>query len=165
MQLKKLTEPKLPNQNYWSKQSTPGSVVPLAMFWKKTPLTGTKIPDIWCCMQRCRSGQRQKWSPVKTRICTFIRIRILQEGSTWLSRYQKPRLSSPTLSLTTRTTRCTKFYFISTLARHIHIFDNVVHLVPRDPPPKEIYPLNLIFWIVMGCGGTARFGPRDLKNT
>ena len=28
-----LTEPGLPNQNYWSKQSTPGSVVPLAMFW------------------------------------------------------------------------------------------------------------------------------------
>ena len=28
----KHTEPGLPNQNYWSKQSTPGSVVPLAMF-------------------------------------------------------------------------------------------------------------------------------------
>ena len=34
----KLTKPNLPNlfcqvcQNYWSKQSTPGSVVPLAMF-------------------------------------------------------------------------------------------------------------------------------------
>merc|ERR1711928_124031 len=27
-----LTEPNLPNPNYWSKQSTPGSVVPLAMF-------------------------------------------------------------------------------------------------------------------------------------
>ena len=26
------TEPNLPNQDYWSKQSTPGSVVPLAMF-------------------------------------------------------------------------------------------------------------------------------------
>ena len=26
------TEPNQPNQNYWSKQSTPGSVVPLAMF-------------------------------------------------------------------------------------------------------------------------------------
>ena len=28
----KHTEPNLANQNYWSKQSTPGSVVPLAMF-------------------------------------------------------------------------------------------------------------------------------------
>ena len=26
----------LPNQNYWSKQSTPGSVVPLAMFITKS---------------------------------------------------------------------------------------------------------------------------------
>ena len=30
--------------------------------------------------------------------------------------------------------------------------------------PKNFYSLNLIFWIVMGCG-IARFGRRGLKTT
>ena len=30
--------------------------------------------------------------------------------------------------------------------------------------PKNFYRLNLIFWIVMGCG-IARFGRRGLKTT
>ena len=50
------TKSNLPNQNYWLKHSTPGSVVPLAMFFLQTIIrnTPTKLFDMnYFCHRHC----------------------------------------------------------------------------------------------------------------
>ena len=49
------TEPNLPNQNYWSKQSTPGSVVLLAMF------QSTNAKDVSNWISQTRFGFTIYW--------------------------------------------------------------------------------------------------------
>ena len=56
------------------------------------------------------------------------------------------------------------FYSLNILAKWEYVCMSVRANMKGIPHQKKLYCLNLIFWIVMGCG-IARLGRRGLKTT